>query len=363
MDARSLDGIDLNAPPDGELLPPRAFTSPVVFDAELRAVFEKSWVHVADTPELRKAGDFVTATVGRVPLVIVRGHDGALRGFVNACRHRGATVAEGAGNCGATLRCPYHGWSYDTTGRLAGVPFREEFACLDQRDLLPVRVAQAGPLVFACADEAAPPFHEWCGELPQALDRARGDELEPAFTYSYEVAADWKVSVENALDGYHIRFVHDVLADFLALDPDRAENVLEAHSSFTRAAVSAQVEALLPSHTEPYVRFGMVFPNLIPVLTPFDFAYLRIDPVGPGRLRIVGRSFDRDAMTRDFRKEAFDRTNRQDIAVVERVQRGLQAPSLPAGVHAHRLECRIGHFERLWREAMRAAVRPLRMAG
>src|SRR5262245_41310899 len=101
MDARSpeLDGIDLSAPPDGQLLPPRAFTSPAVYDAELRGVFEKSWVHVGDAPELARAGDYVTATVGRVPLVIVRGHDGALRAFVNACRHRGATVAEGAGNC------------------------------------------------------------------------------------------------------------------------------------------------------------------------------------------------------------------------------------------------------------------------
>src|SRR5689334_20873787 len=114
MDARSperIDGIDLGTPREGELLPPRAFTSPAVYEAELRGIFEKSWVHVADAPELRRAGDFVTATVGRVPLVIVRGHDGALRGLVNACRHRGATVAEGAGNCGATLRCPYHGWS------------------------------------------------------------------------------------------------------------------------------------------------------------------------------------------------------------------------------------------------------------
>ncbi len=350
--APRLDGIDLGEPRAGELLPPRAFTSPEVFAAELREVFERSWVHVADLPELRRGGDYVAATLGRVPVVIVRGHDGALRGFVNACRHRGATVAEGAGNCGNSLRCPYHAWTYDTTGRLAGVPFREEFCELDGRDLLSIRVATAGPLVFACADDAAPPFADWAGELPSAL---RGtEEMEPAFEFGYDVAANWKVSVENALDGYHIRFVHDFLSDFLAQDLDRAENVFEAHSSYTRAPMSADAVAAVGGGSD-MVRFGLVFPNIIPVLTPFDLSYLRVDPIAPERLRIVARSYDLPGpgrFSRELRRAAFDRTNGQDIAVVERVQRGLRAPGLPTGVHSSRLEGRIGHFESLWRRQL-----------
>jgi choline monooxygenase len=363
--SRMLDSIDLGAAVEGQLLPPRAYTSAAVFDAELRHIFERSWLHVADVSELRRAGDYVTASAGRVPLVIVRGEDGALRGFVNACRHRGATVAEGAGNCGATLRCPYHGWSYDTAGRLRGVPFREEFACLDQRDLLTVRIAQAGPLVFACTDENAPSFEEWAGSLLPALQRARAAEMEPAFELRYEVGVNWKISVENALDGYHVRFVHDTLADLLATEG--AENGCEAHSSFTRVPISPEYRAQLPPEltAEPVIRFGLIFPNIIPVLTPFDLSYLRIDPVAPDRIVIRSRSFDLDGfgrVTREFRQEAAERTNRQDIAVVERVQRGLQAPSLPAGIHSTRLEARIGHFQRLWREMLRK-MPPLRMAG
>jgi Rieske 2Fe-2S family protein len=365
MDARSFEGIHLGATTEGQLLPPRAYTSAAVFDAELRHIFERSWLHVADISELRRAGDYITATAGRVPLVIVRGEDSALRGFVNACRHRGATVAEGAGNCGAALRCPYHGWSYDTAGRLRGVPFREEFACLDQRDLLPVRIAQAGPLVFACTDENAPSFEEWAGSLLPALQQARAAEMEPAFELRYEVSVNWKISVENALDGYHVRFVHDTLSDLLA--NEGSENGFEAHSSFTRVPISAEYQAQLPPELpgERVVRFGLIFPNLIPVVTPFDLTYLRIDPVAPDRIVLRSRSFDLDGpgrISRDFRREAADRTNRQDIAVVERVQRGLQAPSLPAGIHSNRLEARIGHFQRLWREMLRK-MPLLRMAG
>ena len=117
----SIDGIDLSPPAPGRLLPPRAFVSPAVYEAEMRRIFDRGWVHVADLPELRVPGDFVASTIGTTPVVVVRTHDGAIRGFVNACRHRGATIAEGRGNCGRQLRCPYHAWSYGTDGRLIGV--------------------------------------------------------------------------------------------------------------------------------------------------------------------------------------------------------------------------------------------------
>jgi phenylpropionate dioxygenase-like ring-hydroxylating dioxygenase large terminal subunit len=106
------------------------------------------------------------------------------------------------------------------------------------------------------------------------------------------------------------------------------------------------------------VRFGHVFPNLIPVLTPGDFAYLRIDPIAPDRVRLRSRSFDLGGAavaTRDFRRDAVDRTNKQDLAIVERVMRGLRARGLPAGVHAEMLEGRIAHFES---QVVRALERP-----
>jgi phenylpropionate dioxygenase-like ring-hydroxylating dioxygenase large terminal subunit len=349
----------LDRPDDGKLLPPAAFTNAALFADEMRAIFERSWVHVADLTELPRAGDYVAAQIGPSPVIVVRGDDGALRAFLNACRHRGATLAEGAGNCGRQLRCPYHAWSYSTAGELVGVPYREEFGCRTAGlDLVPVRVGTVGPLVFACLDADAPPLDEWVGDLGPALARARGGEMEAAFQIDYEVPVNWKIYVENGLEGYHIGFVHDLLADLVMLrsDGERApQNFYERWSSYTLAPLNAQYRDLLPppSHLSPEererVRFGHVFPNLIPVLTPGDFSYLRIDPIAPDRIRLRGRSFDLGGPAtalREFRREAFDRTNKQDIAVVERVMRGLRARGLPAGVHADMLEGRIAHFER-----------------
>jgi len=351
----TIDGCDLSAPAPGHLLPPAAFTSPAVFEADMRKIFARSWVHIADLPELRNGGDFVTGTIGRTPVVTVRGHDGELRAFLNACRHRGATVAEGQGNCGRQLRCPYHAWSYGTDGRLIGVPERGEFNCdFSTMSLIPVRVATLGPMVFGCLDAAAPPFEEWAGEFVQSMARARGVEMELAFEYTYDVDVNWKIYVENGLEGYHVAIVHDVLNDFVATKGARQH--FETYSSYTHADIKADYQVAVPrvahltEEENSYIRFGHIFPNLIPVLGPAEFSYLRIDPVAPDKIRLVARSFDLGgelAGLRDFRREAFDRTNQQDIGVVTRVQRGLRAHGLPAGVHSSFLEVRIGHFERM----------------
>jgi choline monooxygenase len=334
------------------LLRPVDFTAAERFEEELQRIFERSWVHVADLTDLPEPGAYVPAVIGRTPLLVMRGHDGEVRTFLNACPHRGATLAEAPGCAAPQLRCPYHAWSFASDGTLRGVPFREEFDCdLGQRNLVKVRTAQLGPLVFACLDAEAPPFAAWAGELGRALAAARMESWQAAYTFDYTVSVNWKVYVENGLDGYHIPFVHDVLAQ--VVDLGSGASTVEAHGSFT---LVDPAPGLAPPEGGPaQFRFGHLFPNLIPVLTPIDFSYLRIDPVDAGTIRLRGRGFDAGPDTlvpREVRQAAFDQTNRQDIAVVERVQRGLRARRLAPAVHAGVRELRITHFEEMVRRAM-----------
>ncbi len=360
MNDAIIDGCDLSQPEPGRLLPPRAFFSPAVFDAEMTRIFARSWVHVADRDDLKEAGDYVASQVGTSPVVVVRGHDGEIRGFLNVCPHRGAAIAEGRGNCGRQLKCPYHAWSFATDGRLVGAPSREEFTCdFSTISLLPIRIAFAGPMVFGCLDPEAPPFETWAGELPAALARHGGDRMELAFEFIYEVDVNWKIYVENGLEGYHVAVVHDVLNDFV--ETKSAHQFFEEHSSYTHAFIKPEYREMIPelphlsAEEQRYVRFGHLFPNIIPVLAPAEFSYLRIDPLGPERIRLVARSFDLGgdlAVLRDFRRDALDRTNQQDIGVVTRVQRGLHAHGFRGGVYSAFLESRIGHFERMVSRAM-----------
>jgi choline monooxygenase len=360
--APEIDGVPLAPPEPGRNLPPAAFTSRALCDVEERAIFAKSWLHVADLIDLPGPGSYVATSIGRTPVLVIRDRkSGELRGFLNACRHRGAQLLEGRGTCERQIKCAYHAWSYGTDGALIGVPYRDEFTCdLSDMNLVPVRIGTVGPLVFACLDPAAPPLEDWVGDLPAAMVAAGSDGWQLAWQLEYEVNANWKLFVENANDGYHIPFVHDVLTDVLV--PGSGVTTLEPHSAYSWALVNP---AYVPPGNDPAearVRFGCVFPNLIPVLSPSDITYIRVDPIGHDRLKLFVRSYDSPdfAMLRDFRKAAFQRTTDQDIQVVERTWRGLHAIGLPAGVHASQLEERIGHFERMWAEAMASEAAPAR---
>jgi phenylpropionate dioxygenase-like ring-hydroxylating dioxygenase large terminal subunit len=353
--AAIIDGLAITVPPPGRNLPPAAFTSRAVFEVEQRAIFAKSWVHVCDLRDVAQPGHYVTSTIGRTPVVILRdAKDGTLRGFLNACRHRGAKLLDGKGTCEKQIKCPYHAWSYGQDGKLLGVPYREEFTCLEaeQMGLVPVRVGVVGPLIFACIDPTAPSFDTWVGELAAHVVEKDVASWEFAFELTYELEANWKLFVENANDGYHIQFVHDVLTDLLA--PDSGVTVLEPHGAYSFANVNP---AYVPPDQDPAlakIRFGHIFPNIIPVCSPSDFTYIRVDPIAHDRLRLFVRSYDKPEFSsfRELRKFAFERTTDQDIAVVERTMRGLYAEGLPAGIHASQLEERIGHLERIWAEAM-----------
>jgi len=349
-----IDGIAIAAPPPGRNLPPRVFTSPAVFEAEQRAIFARSWVHICDLRDVPEPGSYATGLIGRTPVIVLRDRDtGALRGFLNACRHRGAQLLDGQGACDKQIKCPYHAWSYGLDGALLGVPQRHEFPDdVSHLGLVAIRVGTVGPLVMACLDPTAPSLEDWVGTLPAAFDRAGIMSWEFAYELTYELDANWKLFVENLSDGYHVPYVHDVLTDFIL--PDSNVNTLEPHSAYTLSLINPKY--VPPGHdpAEAKMRFGCVFPNLIPALSPMDLTYLRMDPIGPDRLRLFVRSYDspEGAAMRDFRKAGSIRTTHQDIDVVVRVMRGLHAEGLPAGVHASRLEERIGHFERLWVEAM-----------
>jgi choline monooxygenase len=208
-------------------------------------------------------------------------------------------------------------------------------------------------MIFACLDADAPPLATWAGELAGALAAAAAVGLESAFVREYTIAANWKLFVENAMDAYHVQFVHDVFADLVAAND--SVHFFEKYSSYSLVPVNPTVlPPGVPSETA-VLRIGNLFPNLICVLSPFELTYLRIDPIAPEQIRLVGRSFDtgeQQFVSREFRQQAFERTTEQDIAVVERVQRGLHAHGLPRGVYASQGEARIGHFEQLVADAL-----------
>ena len=195
----------------------RVYKDPAVFDAEMERIFKRTWVFVGHETEIPTIGDFRTMRIGTEPVIFVRADDGSPTVLVNRCRHRAATVCQVEhGNC-STFRCHYHGWTYRTDGRLVAVPYPERYAT-DVRDDLGLntapRVEAYHGLVFASfnAGVAALPEHlgpAACGYLDRWLDHGAGHPLVALpEAHRMIVGSNWKLQVENGLDGYHGGFTH-----------------------------------------------------------------------------------------------------------------------------------------------------------
>ena len=192
------------------------YTDPAIFELEMERIFGRAWLLLGHESQVKAPGDYFTTRMGREPVIVVRDEDLAVKILVNRCAHRGAmVVAEGHGNA-ERLVCPYHGWSYDASGELKAVPFSSNYGkeALSGLRLKAVpRVAVYRGFIFASLAASGPSLEEFLGaaraSFDDLVDRAPGGELEVAggvFKHAYN--GNWKLMLENHLDGAHPAWVH-----------------------------------------------------------------------------------------------------------------------------------------------------------
>ena len=197
----------------GGVVPASFYISQEQFDAEREKIFSKTWLMVAREEEIPEPGDYIRREV--YPLdteaLIVRGKDGVVRAMHNACLHRGvALVRECAGKTGL-FTCPYHAWSFDTEGRLRGVPGIEDFPQIDKQAmrLKPIHLAIWNGFVFLnFADEPDQTIEQYLGDFALSF----GDMPFGGYPYVLEVVQDieanWKTLVDASNEGYHVNALH-----------------------------------------------------------------------------------------------------------------------------------------------------------
>jgi phenylpropionate dioxygenase-like ring-hydroxylating dioxygenase large terminal subunit len=204
------------------------YREPLIFERELRSIFDRYWVYVGHESEVAKPGGYKTTWIGLQPVIFHRAkHGGQLHVFMNRCRHRGTTLCrEGTGEV-TNFTCPYHGWAYDGSGKLVGVPLKEDYdaSTLEQLSLVEApRVASYHGLVFASLAQDGPSLEEHLGHAKPYLDAiTEYGVIVGAGRQQYESGANWKLQLENSVDNYHPRTTHRV---FKKLFRDRGDESL-----------------------------------------------------------------------------------------------------------------------------------------
>ncbi len=329
-------------------LPGPLFTDPGVFAREFRNLFLLSWVCVGRDDEIPSPGDFRTYEVAGSGVIVLRDADGTLRAYHNVCRHRGTRILEaGSGSGLSVLQCPYHAWTYDLQGHLAGSPHMDlaEAFDPDAYGLYPVRAEVWRGFLFLNLNPRPEPLAAYLGDLRARAAPYPLERLRRAHRVVYEIAANWKLVVQNANECYHCPGVHPQL---VRLTPYRSGEedlrtgpVFGGWMDFVDGACTLSPDGRTRRRTFPglsredlgrvyyYVLYPSNFISFLPDYVTLDWFI----PLSPERTRLVFDLYiDRDEA--DAAEDAmgfWDTTNRQDWHICEMAHLGSKSVAYTQG--------------------------------
>jgi Rieske 2Fe-2S family protein len=334
------------------MLPRDAYVSPRVFAFEQERFFAGSWTCVGREGDLEGAGAQRAVKVGGAGVLLARGVDGRVRAFANTCRHRGHELL-GVGEQARrrTVQCPYHAWTYDLDGSLRAAPgFR------DQREFRPgehglveLPLESWHGFLFVNGSGDAPPFAEHTGALGDLVAPYQPGRLLPLASHAYDLTCNWKVILENYHECYHCPLIHPELCqvsppasgDNFELDGAWVGGTMDLKDHAATMSLDGNSDGVpipgLDGERLRTVAYLGLFPNLLLSLHPDYVMTHLVEPLAPDRSHVVctwyfpPEAADRPGFDSTYAVEFWDRTNRQDWAACESVQRGMASPHFRPG--------------------------------
>ena len=352
---------------EAHTLPPEFYSSPDLMKAEGMKIFRTGWVGVGRADRWPAPGDYSAMDIAGVPVVVVRGKDGRLNAFANSCRHRGARLLSGDGNCPG-IRCPFHSWAYTLDGRLAGVPNMELAKNFDREDygLMRFRTAERAGFAFLCLADEAPDIDHWLGDFEALHGPWKLDELVSTRRREFEVECNWKPFLEVFNEYYHLPYVHPDTVNDIYNPPDEADATTGAYvSQFgstegTGGLLQDSREKPLPvmksleGRNRQGVRYSWVFPNMTFAAGADAVWVYETYPVGPGRCRVGMTACFAPETTAmadfEYRVQHYykrlDEAIAEDIPALEDQQIGLASDYAQQGRFSPLLEANVAGFAR-----------------
>lgn len=335
------------------LLPPWCYTSREFYEREVRRIYMRAWNLVGRVERIPEPGDYFTIELAGVPVIVLRGEDCRVRAFANTCRHRGCRLLTGEGRCERYITCPYHGWAYGFDGGLVGAPGMRETHRFDRSEhaLHAVRLEAWEGFMFVCFDARTESLMDYLGDFPERFAGYRFGDMVMTRRKESVAACNWKLLVENAMEGYHTASVHggSLGRQELVLEDTRGQWVTAFHESGKSIATLPGETRALPrieSLTGRAARgtyFVLLYPSSTLACNQDGVFFIQLHPEGPARTRVVLTScFPGSTVEQpDFEEIAASYYRRLDVSIPEDIgiseaqQVGLDSPFSTTG----RLSC------------------------
>ncbi|MBI3871899.1 MAG: aromatic ring-hydroxylating dioxygenase subunit alpha [candidate division Zixibacteria bacterium] len=311
---------------ESETIPSSWYTCAGYHALEQEQILARTWQGIGHVSRLENAGDCIVAVVADNPVLVVRGNDRMLRAFFNVCRHRGGPLATEDGHC-RMLQCHYHGWTYRLDGSLRGVPRWDRVDLFDKKDYGLVRITRNGASLLA------------------------GKSFFKRVVY--DVRCNWKVYVDNYLEGYHLPHVHPELCSLL--DVQKYVTETGEHHSLQYSPFQSGDSIYGSGGNEAYYFF--IWPNVMLNIIPGRLQTNRVVPVCHDHCQVIFDYFYDDVTSPEARQRAdadleySHKIQLEDIGICEHVQRGLGSRAYDRGRFSVECEEGVYHFQSLLKRA------------
>ena len=353
-----LELYDADAPLErASTIPAPWYTDSRVLELELRTVFRRNWQYAGRVDQLRTPGDYVAGELpGGEPVVVVRGQDEQLRGFFNVCRHHAAAVVTDAHGSARQFRCPYHGWTYALDGELKGTPDFTGVCDFDRsaNGLVSLECAASAAWAWVKADHGGLSLEQFLGsDLIQRLDALGLEHLHWMERRSYTLDCNWKVFVDNYLDGgYHVPHLHkglDSVLDYREYTIANGERCCLQSSPMVSEGADERTKAVRQGERAYYY---WIYPNFMINCYGHAMDTNLVVPRGVDRTEVIFDFYfaDVSSSARAANLESIavsEQIQQEDVAICESVQRGLKSLAYGAGRLSVRREAGEHLFHRL----------------
>jgi phenylpropionate dioxygenase-like ring-hydroxylating dioxygenase large terminal subunit len=363
-----------NADPlEGWSLPAWTYRDAEFFALEKERVFAPSWqvvCHVSDIPD---PGDWHTLDYIGESAIVVRGKDSELRAFTNVCRHRGSRLLDGASGCAKKLVCPYHAWTYDLDGSLAGVPDSASYPTLDKsrHGLASVDMEVWRGFVFVrLKDDGGPTVAQMMAPYEATVEPYRFEELRSLGRVTLRPrTVNWKNIGDNYSDGLHIPVAHPGLTRLFGrsygveasehVDRMWGDMIDRPSANWSERMYQSLLPPVpdLPEDRQRHWTYFKLWPNVAFDIYPDQVDFMQWLPIGSGESLIREISYVLPDERREMRAARYlnwrinRQVNAEDTALIARVQQGMESRSFSMGPLSEKEVC-LRHFCRRMREVI-----------